>query len=50
MFLPFLLALFVALGILWGRQKTALVCWLLLIAVTVAWLKYHATDPLNLSF
>jgi hypothetical protein len=50
MFLPFLLGLLAALCMLTGRQKPALAFSLLLAVVTLAWLQYHATDPLQLSF
>ena len=50
MFLPFLLGLLATLCMLAGRQKPALAFSLLLVAVTLAWLKVHATDPLQLSF
>jgi len=50
MFLPFLIALIAAFGVLYGRRQAAFVTWLLLVIVTVAWFKHHATDSLNLVF
>ncbi len=50
MFLPFLLALVAALCVLAGRPGPALGFTGLLMIVTLAWLQYHATDPLKLSF
>ncbi|MGB6054015.1 MAG: DUF5993 family protein [Burkholderiaceae bacterium] len=50
MFLPFLIALCAAVGVLRGWRSAALACWLLLMVVSVLWLRHHATDPLNLTF
>ncbi len=50
MFVPFLLALLAALGILYGRRQVALAAWGLLVLITLVWFQHHATDPLNLVF
>ncbi len=49
MVLPFVVGL-LATGIaLAGRRNAAMWAWVALIVVLAAWLKYHATDALNLS-
>ncbi len=50
MFLPFLIALAAAIGILTHKRKISYALWLLLLVVTLAWFDHHVTDPLNLSF
>ncbi len=50
MFLPFLIALAAAVGVLAGKQKIGYALWLILLIVTIAWFDHHVTDSLNLSF
>jgi xanthosine utilization system XapX-like protein len=50
MFLPFLIALISALGIMFGKKGVGYGFWLLLLVVSVAWFNFHATDALTLSF
>jgi len=50
MFVPFLIALLGALGILYGRRQASLAAWGLLVVITLVWFRHHATDPLQLAF
>ncbi|MFL9924056.1 DUF5993 family protein [Herbaspirillum lusitanum] len=50
MYLPFLLGLLAAIGIVAGLKKIGYALWLATIAVTLYWFSFHATSPLNLSF
>lgn len=50
MFLPFLIALGVALGAMTGKDKVSYVLWGILFIVTVLSFIHHVSDPLNLSF
>ncbi len=50
MALPFLLGLIAAICAAAGQRRAAIGVWVLLVIVLVAWLKYHATDSLGLSF
>jgi hypothetical protein len=49
MFLPFAVGLLAAGLALAGRRTVAIWAWAALIVVLAAWLKYHASDALNLS-
>jgi hypothetical protein len=50
MMLPFLLGLAAAICTMARLRRAAIGIWVLLLLVLVAWLKYHATDSLGLSF
>lgn len=50
MFLPFLIALCVAIAAATGKEKTGYILWAALFIVTVLSFTHHVTDPLNLSF
>lgn len=50
MFLPFLIALGTALIAMWGRKRPSYVFWVVLLLVTLATFKHHATDHLTLMF
>jgi VIT1/CCC1 family predicted Fe2+/Mn2+ transporter len=50
MFLPFLIALYVFLGTVIGKDKVSYILWGVLLFTTALSFVYHVTDPLNLSF
>jgi hypothetical protein len=50
MALPFLLGLIAAICAVAGQRRAAIGVWALLAIVLLAWLKYHATSSLGLSF
>ena len=50
MALPFLLGVIAIICATIAQRRVAIGVWMLLIVVLLAWLKYHATDPLGLSF
>jgi hypothetical protein len=50
MFLPFLVALCVALGTITGNNKVSYILWFILLVITILSFIHHVTDPLNLSF
>lgn len=50
MALPFLLGLVAAIVAMAGSRQVAIAVWAVLALVLIAWLKYHATDALGLSF
>jgi len=50
MFLPFLIALAAALCAVTGKKTLGYGFWFVLLFVTLAWFKHHATDALALSF
>jgi hypothetical protein len=50
MMLPFLLGLIAGVCAMARLRRAAIGVWVLLLLVLVAWLKYHATDSLGLSF
>ncbi|MGP2522363.1 DUF5993 family protein [Pantoea ananatis] len=50
MFLPFLIAFGTVLSTIFRKKKFSYVMWFLLLAINLLWFKYHATDPLDLSF
>ncbi len=50
MALPFLLGLIAVLLAMGGRRHASIWVWFAMALVLLAWLKYHASDALNLSF
>lgn len=50
MALPFLLGLIALALAMGGRRRESIWVWLVLAIVLLAWLKYHSTDVLGLSF
>ncbi len=50
MALPFLLGLIATALAMGGRRRASIGVWFVLAIVLLAWLKYHATDALGLSF
>jgi hypothetical protein len=50
MALPFLVGLIAAVLVMAGHRRAGFWAWFLLAIVLIAWLKYHATDSLGLSF
>lgn len=50
MALPFLLGLIATAFAMSGRRRASIWAWFVLLIVLLAWLKYHATDSLGLSF
>lgn len=50
MFLPFLLALAVALSSVWGSKSISYILWYLLVGVTLFTFYHHVTDALYFSF
>ena len=50
MALPFLLGLIATALALGGRRRASIGVWVVLAMVLLAWLKYHASDLLDLSF
>ena len=49
MILPFVIGLLAALLAMGGQRFGAILAWLALIIVLLAWLQYHASDTLNVS-
>jgi hypothetical protein len=50
MALPFLLSLIAIICTMVAQRRVAIGVWVLLAVVLLAWLQFHATDPLGLSF
>lgn len=50
MFLPFLIAFGTVLSTMCGKKKLSYMMWSLVLIINLLWFKYHATDPLDLSF
>jgi hypothetical protein len=50
MALPFLLGVIAIICAMVAQRRVAIGVWVLLVVVLLAWLKYHATDSLGLSF
>ncbi|WP_199737391.1 DUF5993 family protein [Erwinia psidii] len=50
MYLPFLIGCGIVFSTLAGKRKLSYVFWFANLIVVLAWLKYHATDALLLSF
>ncbi|MFB9085097.1 DUF5993 family protein [Erwinia tracheiphila] len=50
MYLPFLIGCGIVFSTLTGKRKLAYLFWFSNLIVVLAWLKYHATDALLLSF
>jgi hypothetical protein len=50
MALPFLLGVIAIICAMIARRRLAIGVWALLVVVLLAWLKFHATDSLGLSF
>ena len=50
MALPFLLGVIAIICAMVAQRRVAIGVWVLLVVVSLAWLKYHATDSLGLSF
>ena len=50
MILPFVIGLLAALLAMKGQRFGAILAWAALVIVLLAWLQYHASDTLNVSF
>jgi len=50
MALPFLLGVIAIICTMVAQRRVAIGVWVLLVVVLLAWLQFHATDPLGLSF
>ena len=50
MILPFVIGLLAALLAMRGQRFGAMLAWAALVIVLLAWLQYHASDTLNVSF
>jgi hypothetical protein len=50
MALPFLLGVIAIICAMIAQRRVAIGVWALLVIVLLVWLRFHATDPLGLSF
>lgn len=50
MYLPFLIGAGIVFSTLAGKQKLAYMFWFADLVIILAWLRFHATDALLLSF
>ncbi|EOV8482085.1 TPA: DUF5993 family protein [Klebsiella aerogenes] len=50
MFLPFLMALIVMVGVIFNKARLSYICYFLLFVVAILSFVHHVSDPLNLLF